>query len=159
MSDLLLRLATEEDSREISAVLAAAFREFEALYSAAAFAATVISPDEVCRRIREAPLWLAEYDGKIVGAVSILPQNNELYIRGMAVLPAVRGLKIGLALLQQVENFALQNACKRLFLRTTPYLDKAIRLYENFGFVRVGTAQEDFFGTPSFLMEKMLDYR
>jgi ribosomal protein S18 acetylase RimI-like enzyme len=41
-------------------------------------------------------------------------------------------------------------------LRTTPYLDKAIKLYERFGFVKLDKGEEDYFGTASFLMEKIL---
>ncbi len=104
--------------------------------------------------MREGPLWVAEQGGRVVGTIAVLPQDDKAYIRGMAVLPSAQGLKIGLALLQQAEQFALENHCKRLVLRTTPYLHKAIRLYEGFGFIRIGEEYEDFFGLPSFLMEK-----
>lgn len=156
MSHLIIRSATEHDTEMIPKVLGEAFRPFQSIYSKAAFAATVIGPEEVRKRLREGPVWVAEYEGKPVGTISILPKENEMYVRGMAVLPAAQGLKIGLALLEQAERFALENSCRRLFLRTTPYLDKAIRLYEQFGFVRMASGEEDFFGTPSFVMEKKL---
>lgn len=156
MNTIIIRMATDQDSENITSLLFEAFKEFEHLYSKEAFAATVISPAEVSRRMQEGPLWVAELDGKILGTVSLLPRDNEAYVRGMAVLPAAQGLKIGLKLMQQAEQFGLENHFSRLFLRTTPYLHKAIKLYEQFGFVVLGEREEDFFGTPSFLMEKNL---
>jgi hypothetical protein len=49
--------------------------------------------------------------------------------------------------------------CPRLevqVLSTTPFLNSAIRLYENFGFRRNEAEPHDLFGTPMFTMEKIL---
>lgn len=150
------RLAAPEDGENISNVLSEAFWEFRHLYTEKAMEATVITPEEARRRMAEGPVWLVELDGETVATASVLLKEEEAYLRGMAVLPAARGLKIGLALLLEAEKFALTNHCGRLFLRTTPYLHKAIQLYEQFGFVRISGSEEPFFGTPSFLMEKAL---
>jgi ribosomal protein S18 acetylase RimI-like enzyme len=154
--DLLIRLAHDRDSESIATLLFEAFQEFQSLYTKEAFSATVISPAQVCSRIKEGPVWVAEYLGKLVGTVSVLPVKGDIYLRGMAVSPAAQGLKIGRALLQQAVYFAGENSFNRLFLKTTPFLDKAIKLYEGFGFVRMEEREEDFWGTPVFLMEKRL---
>jgi GNAT superfamily N-acetyltransferase len=83
-------------------------------------------------------------------------QRNGLCVRGMAVLPAARGLGVGRRLLAQVEAFAVENGCVRLFLSTTPFLTRAIRLYEDFGFRVTNDGPHDLFGTSLFSMEKML---
>ena len=152
---MIIRSATKEDSQSITAVMVEAFQDFKHLYTIEAYNATVISPEEVCSRIDEGPLWLAENEGKVLGTISLLVKAQEAYVRGMAVLPAAQGLGVGLALLRQAEAFALENNCQRLFLITTLYLDKAIRFYEQFGFVRMGKGEESFLGTPSFQMEKV----
>jgi GNAT superfamily N-acetyltransferase len=45
-----------------------------------------------------------------------------LYIRSMAVHPAVQGRGIGADLLRAVESFAAARASGRLMLATTPFL-------------------------------------
>ena len=69
---------------------------------------------------------------------------------------SARGMRIGAALLSQVEQFALAGNFKRLVLSTTPFLDRAIQLYEHFGFRRTTEGSNDLFGTPLFTMEKLL---
>jgi ribosomal protein S18 acetylase RimI-like enzyme len=73
-------------------------------------------------------------------------------------LPAARKLKIGKRLLSEIEAYAAEQGCKRIFLSTTPFLDAAIRLYEKSGFRRVPGSEHDLFGTPLFTMEKHLSH-
>ncbi|MBC7909661.1 MAG: GNAT family N-acetyltransferase, partial [Pyrinomonadaceae bacterium] len=79
-----------------------------------------------------------------------------LYIRGMAALPLARGQGIGELLLKHVESFAREHGHERLTLSTTPFLDRAIRLYERAGFLRSDDGPHDLFGTPLFTMAKVL---
>ena len=74
----------------------------------------------------------------------------------MAVLPTARGQRIGELLLVHVEQFAVSKGFRRLFLSTTPFLDRALRLYEKFGFRRTDEGPNDLFGTPLFTMEKAI---
>ena len=132
------------------------FVEYESLYTPDGFAATAISVEQIAGRIAEGPVWIAERDEIIVGTVSVVPQGESLYIRGMAVLPSARGMRIGATLLTQVEQFALAGDFKRLVLSTTPFLNRAIQLYEHFGFRRTTGGSNDLCGTPLFTMEKRL---
>jgi GNAT superfamily N-acetyltransferase len=93
----------------------------------------------------------------IVGTGSAIQKDESLYIRGMAVHPAVRSSGIGKFLLRTIEEFALASGYKRLLLTTTPFLTAAIRLYEGFGFERTTDGPHDLFGTPLFAMTKALD--
>ncbi len=99
---------------------------------------------------------MALYDNSIVGTVAAVPKGEGLYVRSMAVLPAARGHRIGELLLRSVEDFALAQGYKRMFLSTTPFLDRAIRLYEKWGFRRTDEAPHELFGTPLFTMVKTL---
>jgi ribosomal protein S18 acetylase RimI-like enzyme len=72
------------------------------------------------------------------------------------VLPAARGQKTGWLLLVHMEDFAVRNELRRLFLSTTPFLGRAIRLYKRFGFRRIAAGPHDLLGTPLFTMEKSL---
>jgi ribosomal protein S18 acetylase RimI-like enzyme len=152
---LHLRRAHAGDEIAISSVLLEAFRLYLPQYTPAGFAATTPSPSEVLRRMEEGPVWLAMIESDIVGTVSaVLRGERALYIRGMAVLPQARGQRIGNLLFELIEDYATENGCTKLVLSTTPFLDRAIRLYERLGFVRTGEGPHDLHGTPLFTMEK-----
>src|SRR5438128_2530591 len=101
-----IRIATPDDAASISSVLSVSFAEFESRYTAAAFAATTVSSDEVRNRLKQGPGWVALLNGSIVGTASAVAKAEALYVRGMAVVPAARGLRIGESLLKHVERFA-----------------------------------------------------
>jgi GNAT superfamily N-acetyltransferase len=132
------------------------FAEYESLYTPEGFSATAITAEQIANRIDEGPVWVALLGEKIVGTVSVIPKDDALYIRGMAVLPAARAQRTGALLLTHVEQFAGTQKFQRLLLSTTPFLDRAIRLYESFGFRRTDEEPHELFGTPLFTMEKAM---
>ncbi len=156
-SDVQIRIASPTCADAIADTLRAAFAEFESFYTPEAFAATVLPPEKIRERFDESgAIWTALKDGEFVGTVSAVPREGRLYIRSMAVVPSAQGLGIGRRLLETVENFAVENRFKNLFLYTVPFLDGAIRLYEQSGFKRGEPETEGFFGTSWFEMTKEL---
>ena len=155
-SNIRIRLARDTDAEAISSLLFDSFVEYKSLYNPESFAATAIPSDQIASRISEGPVWIAVTGERIVGTVSVIPKGDSLYLRGMAVLPVVRGQRTGERLLTTVEQFALMGDFRRMLLSTTPFLDRAIRLYERFGFRRINEGPHDLFGTPLFSMEKLL---
>ena len=140
-----IRLADRGEARAIAALLYEALREFEPLYTAEGFAATTPRTEQILERMNEGPVWVALVFGEIVGTVSVVPTGEALYVRGMAVLPRMRGARVGKLLMEQVEQYAAEKDCKRLFLSTTPFLHRAIRLYERLGFRRTDHGPHDIF--------------
>lgn len=130
--------------------------EFEGLYTPDGFAATTLKAELVLARMTEGPVWLAFREGKVLGTVAAVINGRSVYMRGMAVLPAARGWRVGSRLLEQVEEWAAGEGCSGVFLSTTPFLSAAIRLYERLGFRRTEDGAHDLFGTPLFTMEKNL---
>ena len=154
MSTPLIRRAEVGDSKAISETLLNAFLEYRFQYTAAGFAATTPTPDQIFQRVNEGPVWVALLNEEIVGTVSVVRRDaTTLYVRGMAVLPTARGLAIGKWLFNEIEQYAQQQNYTRLLLSTTPFLDRAIRLYERLGFVRTDEDPNDLHGTPLFSME------
>jgi GNAT superfamily N-acetyltransferase len=151
-----VRLANADDAEAIASIMLLAFAEYRQLYTDEGFAATAITSEEVLSRMRQGPLFVALLDDEIVGTASFVKKNDSLYVRGMAVLPERRGKHIGELLLTEIEEYAAREGCERLFLSTTPFLDRAIRLYEKFGFSRIEEGPHDLFGTPLFTMEKKI---
>jgi GNAT superfamily N-acetyltransferase len=149
-----LREAVGDDAHSIASVLHESFVEYKSQYTDEAFAATCPTKEQIIGRLSEGPAWVALIDGVLVGTVAAVDKGDALYIRGMAVLPAARGQAIGELLLKQIESFAVAQGYKHLALSTTPFLARAIRLYEQFGFQRSDNGPHDLFGTPLFTMVK-----
>lgn len=155
-SDIQIRSAAPSDAAAVESVLREAFAEFRASYTDEAFAATTPAAEQIQSRMGEGPVWVAVLDGAVVGTVSVVARGASLYVRGMAVLPSARGLRLGEALLRRAEEFASEQGFERLHLSTTPFLSRAIQLYERAGFTRSDEGPHDLFGTPLFTMKKTL---
>jgi ribosomal protein S18 acetylase RimI-like enzyme len=154
--DIQIRLAAPADAAAIASLLYKSFVEYEALYTQEGFATTISTPNLVQARMDEGPVWVALENGAVVGTVSAVLKDQGLYIRGMAVDPSARGKGIGRNLLDCAEKFAIESRCSRLFLSTTPFLSRAIKLYEVYGFRRCDGGPDNLFGTPLFTMVKPL---
>jgi ribosomal protein S18 acetylase RimI-like enzyme len=151
-----VRLATIDEASVISTVLREAFVEYEPLYTAAAFAATTPTAEQIRNRWDEGPVWVVLLAAQIVGTIGAVPSDQALYLRSMGIQPTARGSGLGWSLLERAENYAVQQAHKRMYLRTTPFLYRAIRLYEQFGFVRTAEGPHELYGTSIFTMEKFI---
>jgi GNAT superfamily N-acetyltransferase len=156
MTDVKVRRAVPEDAPAIASLLYASFVEFRPLYTREGFAATAITAEDVLVRLSEGPVWVSVWEDSLCGTVAAVARGTAIYVRGMAVLPSVRGKGVGDALLKEVEAFAVGHGYGTLLLTTTLFLDSAIRLYERLGFSRTAGGETDLFGTPLFTMEKSL---
>jgi GNAT superfamily N-acetyltransferase len=154
--EIQIRDAGPQDAADIAKVLFESFVEYEGLYTREGFAATTPNADQIMARMREGPTWVAFRGATLLGSVGAVVKEQAVYMRGMGVLPAARGLRVGARLLQCVEDWAFGQGCCRVFLSTTPFLKAAISLYEGAGFRRTEDGPRDLFGTPLFTMEKNL---
>ena len=154
--DIRIRRAAPADAEAVASVLREAFAEYQDSYTDEAFAATTPAGEQIRGRMGEGPVWVAVRGDVVVGTVSVVPRGESLYVRGMGVSPAARGLGVGEALLRQAEEFASARGHRRLYLSTTPFLSRAIRLYERAGFRRSDDGPHELFGTPLFTLEKAL---
>jgi N-acetylglutamate synthase-like GNAT family acetyltransferase len=152
--EIEIRQAGTQDAPAIAKVLYESFVEYEALYTREGFTATTPNVDQILARMREGPVWLAGREDKVLGIVAAVAKGQSIHMRGMGVVPDARGSGIGARLLKQVEQWADDQDCVRVFLSTTPFLNAAIRLYERCGFRRTEEGPHDLFGTPLFTMEK-----
>src|SRR4051794_23256278 len=99
-------MAVPADAPSIASVLHESFIEYRLSYTEEGFAATTPTSEQILNRMQEGPLWVALKDKAIVGTVSAVQQGAALYVRGMGILPAARGQRIGELLLRQIESFA-----------------------------------------------------
>jgi GNAT superfamily N-acetyltransferase len=141
-----IRRANQRDAAAIELLIRESFHEHEPAYTPEAFDLATPREHEIEKRIKEWAVWVAVRANVIVGTISAYSEGSSLHIRSMAVHPSMRGQGIGKLLLGRVEDFASANDYKRLLLNTTPFMNRAIRLYERFGFEFNGTEQ-NWFGT------------
>jgi ribosomal protein S18 acetylase RimI-like enzyme len=150
-----IRRANQRDAAAIEVLIREAFREHEPAYTREAFDIATPGKHEIEKRIEDWAVWIAINANVIVGTVSAHAEGPGLQIRSMAVHPSMRGHGIGKLLLARVEDFACANGYKRLILNTTPFMNRAIRLYKAFGFRFTGR-RKNWFGTWLRAMTKEL---
>lgn len=82
--------------------------------------------------------WVAEVDGRVVGAIVVWLLVDEAHIATIAVEPELRGRGIAARLVcAALRALAAQGAVSAA-LEVRPSNEAALRLYQHFGFVEVG---------------------
>jgi len=155
-SEVVIRPAKPSEAQIIQAILCESFEEYRSSYTSAAFQAVVPAENTIVERMQEGPVWVAVYHDEIVGTISAVPLANEMQVRMMAVPPAERGKEIGRMLLVHLAKYAFRKGYRRLTLSINPFLTRAIREYEQFGFERTNEKPADQHGTPVYIMTKYL---
>jgi putative acetyltransferase len=100
------------------------------------------------KRHPDAAVFVAEDDGLIVGRLSVArdPHQASRHVAdlGLMVAASHRRRGIGHALLQQAVGWARETGVRKLELHVFPWNEPAIRLYEQFGYERVGVRREHY---------------
>jgi GNAT superfamily N-acetyltransferase len=150
-----IRRANQRDAAAIELLIREAFSEHEPAYTREAFDLATPGKHEIEKRIEDWAVWIAINANVIVGTLSAQAEGPGLHLRSMAVHPSMRGHGIGKLLLARIEDFAYAHGYKRLILNTTPFMNRAIQLYEAFGFRFTGS-KHNWFGTWLRTMTKEL---
>lgn len=86
------------------------------------------------------PAWflrVADVDGLIVGQLSLTVKRGRADL-GMGLVEAARGRGIGSAMMEEAIAWARRQELDKIFLMVWPHNERALKLYEKFGFVREG---------------------
>lgn len=140
-----IRQARQEDCESILDCLAAAFAPYRGQYTPAAYIDTVLDPSSLRNRMQSMHILVAMADGTMVGTVGASAHGEEGHLRGMAVLPQVRGAGVADRLLNAIEDWLIEQGCRRVSLDTTKPLEAAVKFYEKHGYALSGRVSE-FFG-------------
>ena len=84
--------------------------------------------------------WVAKSEGEVVGTIALIDCGENVgTIRKMFVKKEFRGKEFGIAqqLMNILENHAIENGIKNLYLGTIERLQAAIRFYERNGFTLI----------------------
>ena len=91
--------------------------------------------------------WVAERDGKRVGAVILLKKTEDTaQLRMLIVKPEARGFGIGKRLVQECTRFARQAGYNKIMLWTDKGLDAARAIYEKEGYQLIKEEPHTSFG-------------
>ncbi|CAH3141181.1 unnamed protein product, partial [Pocillopora meandrina] len=94
--------------------------------------------EESYMSIQQSHLWVAELNGRVVGMVGLVHEENfeqGVYeLKRMYVVPSCRGMGIANNLINELISHAKTNRIKLVFLKTTSTLVPAIQLYMKNGF-------------------------
>lgn len=91
--------------------------------------------------------WIAECEGRIVGAVFVVRQDETTAkLRMLYVEAQTRGLGLGRQLVDECLQFARQTGYRRMVLWTNSVLTDARRLYERAGFTLLEEEPHHSFG-------------
>ena len=101
-------------------------------------------------------IFYARYNHEIVGTVTLLKVENEIYELGkMAVKESFQGLGIGNILIDHSLIISRQIGAKRLILYSNTILKSAIHIYKKYGFTEV-TLETGHYQRANIKMEKIL---
>jgi ribosomal protein S18 acetylase RimI-like enzyme len=156
-STIFVRRATREDAPGILACLREAFEPYRTMYTPAGYLDTVLTPETLQDRLVHMEVFVAQTpSGEIAGTIACsMVGAGEGHLRGMAVLPSLRGSSIAGQLLSHAEEELRFHKCTRITLDTTEPLERAMHFYEKCGYRRTGRVS-DFFGMPLVEYQKVL---
>ena len=106
----------------------------------------VIELVDTPRRAREAEIWVAVDDGRVLGSVTFAPvgsayreigRDDEGEFRMLAVSPAARGRGIGRALVERCVQRSRELGYAGVRMSSMDVMTSAHRIYERLGFTRV----------------------
>lgn len=155
--EICIRKARNEDAPGILACLREAFEEFRSRYTPEGFLDTVLTAETIRERLEKMSVLVAVDSGnRVVGTIACnVLSSGEGHLRGMAVLPSMRGTGIAAQLLRAVESELSLRECKCITLDTTEPLLRAMRFYEKNGYRQSGRVS-DFFGMLLIEYQKSL---
>ncbi len=90
-------------------------------------------------------IFMAEYDGKIVGTCALIKISNDIYeLAKMAVTDKAKGKKIGYLLGKAIIKKAKELNAKKVELVSNTKLEPALNLYRKLGFIEVPIPHTDY---------------
>jgi ribosomal protein S18 acetylase RimI-like enzyme len=115
-----------------------------------AFAGTYaedIKTKEELWRDRIKNMWFAVVDSQVVGMAGLLrdtglASNHRAHLISCYVKPLFRSRGIGRDLVKHVQEYAVTQGIRKIYLHVTSLQEKAIKLYECLGFNKVGLLKE-----------------
>lgn len=82
--------------------------------------------------------WVLRRGGELIGFSVVMPALDEAHLLNIGVAKSLQGQGYGARLLRHAMACAVQNGAGRMLLEVRPSNERAVRLYNIFGFRRIG---------------------
>lgn len=150
--ETVVREAALADLDAVIDVLLAANTQFADVLPRALYDAYMANVLDVVGRMADAQLLVAEFDGRVAGAVTFYPDASRegwdwpahwAGIRTVAVAPSARGRRIGRDLGRACIDLARAGGAEAVCLHTAAFMSAAVAMYEGLGFQRLPAFDRD----------------
>ncbi len=139
MNQLVIRPIEQKDNEAIAAIIRTALTEFGANKPGTVYFDE--STDHLYELFTNEPIsayFIAEYNGEIIGGAGIYPTeglpNTTCELVKMYLSKTARGKGFGQQMIDHCLKIAKTKGFSKVYLETMPELNKAVKVYEQFGF-------------------------
>jgi len=136
-----IRSIAADDNAEIARIIRACLKEFGADKPGTVYYEDCTDHLYEVFREKDSSYFIAEENGIMLGGGGIFPSpglpNGTCEMVKMYLLPESRGKGIGIALINKCFDTAKQNGFNTVYIESMLVLDRAIKLYESYGFKRL----------------------
>lgn len=138
MENIYIRQIQEADNQSIAAIIRASLAEFGANKPGTVYYDPTTDNLYNLFQTKGSVYFIAELNNKIVGGAGIYPTDNlpagYCELVKMYLSKDVRGMGLGRHLIDKSLQWAKENNYTHCYLETMPELNKAVSVYEKFGF-------------------------
>jgi putative acetyltransferase len=135
-AEITIRSVTNADCAEVISLVSSVLAEFHLPFEPESKDADLADIEGMYIQSGGVFEVLQDERGRLLGTYGLFPLNDmTCELRKMYFLPEIRGLGLGREILTRAVSHARQLGFKVIVLETISVLDRAIRLYTQFGFV------------------------
>lgn len=150
MADLTLRAATPADSTTLLSLIHQAFEEYRGRLDPPSGAHSETAPTLAALFARGEHAVMAIVGAEAAGCVFYVQTGVEIYLHRLAVLPKMRRVGVGRALVEYVANEAVADSCAYLRVGVRLALRNNLAFFENLGFSTIVEASHPGYAEPTF---------
>ena len=134
-----LRKATLSDAQALAECMRAAYGVYRSRLKG-----KTLPPMSVnyANEIQTYPVWVAESEGRLVGGLILMPEENHMTLANVAVHPQFQGNGLGRGLMALAEAQAKQHGYSELRLATHGALTENVSLYAHLGWSETGRDED-----------------
>lgn len=137
----MLRYIQQKDNSILAKIIRGVFIEHNAPTEGTVFEDPTTDSLFELFQVKKAVLWVAEWNGEVVGCCGIYPTDNLpegcVELVKFYLAKAARGKGIGRLLLEKSIAFAKDFGYTEMYIESLPDYAKAVRIYEKLGFVHL----------------------
>jgi putative acetyltransferase len=135
-ADIVIREATNGDCERVIKLVSSVLDEFQLPFEPGSKDADLADIERMYIEAGGVFEVIENQDGRLLGCFGLFPLNDmTCELRKMYFLPEIRGIGLGREVLERAVKHARRLGFKTMVLETISVLERAIHLYERFGFV------------------------